>query len=385
MTTTGAQKAEVVVDPVGLTDEAIDGAIVMFDETGRIVRSNQAAAALLHLSDAALRGRRLGAEGWNVVDAGGVRFECRNNPIWDVLVSGQPIAGVMIGVPSLDGTRLWLRMSATPVLDLAGEARAVIASFCESDRPHERPAADSSAQVRGSFEYSLTAHLVVDRDGQVIDWNRRLLEMTGLSEFDLVDRKLDEVCNVDVGWLWSALGDTESAPVEGYTWVSRFGASDLEVFGSFRFVDRPLVGRVVVVQLLDPASFTRPAPRARPSGRAVARAAFDAAAVAMMLVSMEGEIIESNSAAATLVGRSAQELVQEPLSQHLVGVDSAEWKRLTIEALGRTSPVVLSQRLVSPSNGRPRDVEVRVSAMTDTGSCRVLLVQMLQSTASIVQ
>ncbi len=383
MTTTGAQHADLVVNPVGLTDEAIEGAIVLFDETGRIVRSNAAATQILHLSEAALRGRRLGGEGWDVVDADGVRFECRINPIWDVLVTGLPIVGVIIGVQSFDGSRTWLRMSATPMLDPAGDARAVIASFCESDRPDECPVADSSAQFHGSFEYSLTAHLVVDRGGRVIDWNRRLLEMTGLSEFDIVNRTLDDVCNLDVGWLWSALGSSESAPVEGYTWVSRADMPDLEVFGSFRFVDRPLVGRVVVVQLLNPASFARPVRAARLSGRAVGRAAFDDAAVAMLLVSTEGEIIESNQAAVTLLGRSAQQLVQEPLSQHLVGVDSADWKRLTIEALGGTSPV-LSQRLVSPSNGPQRDVEVRVSAMTDTGSCRILLVQILQSAASIV-
>ncbi len=225
----------------------------------------------------------------------------------------------------------------------------------------------------GSFEYSLIAHLVVDRDGRVIDWNRRLLEMTGLSEFDVINRTLDEVCNVDVGWLWSALGNSESAPVEGHTWVSRVEMSDLEVFGSFRFVDLPPVGRVVVVQLLDPASFARPA---RPSGRAVGRAAFNDAAVAMLLVSTEGEIIESNLAAAALLGRPASELVQEPLGQHLVGIDPAEWKRVTIEALRGGSPVILIHRPVVPSGGPRRDVDVRVSSLADCGSLRVLLVQL---------
>lgn len=377
MTTRGTQQADTTIDPCAPTDDTDGVAVVLFDATGRIVRSDPLASQLLQLNDEALKGRRLSSEGWNLVDADGVRFECRINPIWNVLVSGLPVIGVIVGVLCADGSRSWLRMSATPVLDHAGEPRAVIASLSEFDRSGECDTPHPSAHFPGSFEYSLTAHLVVDRGGRVIDWNRRLLEMTGLSEFDLANGTLDDVCNVAADWLWSALGDVESAPVEGHTWVSRVGMSDLEVFGSFRLVDRPLVGRVVVVQLLDPGSFARPSRPSRPPGRAVGRAAFDNAVMAMLLVSTEGEIIESNSAAAALLGRSAQELVQEPFGRHIVGVDSAEWERVTVEALRVSSPVILTHRLVAPSDSPPLDVDVRVSCMTDCGTRRVLLVQLL--------
>ena len=357
--------------------EAVDASVVLFDDTARIVQWNGRAPRVLQQSADELGGRRIGGEGWDVVDADGVRLACRGNPIWDVLVTGHPVAGVVLGVQRPDGTRSSLSLSALPVFNPSGQTRAVLASFSEFD-PVDR-SEQQAVHERWSFEYSLVAHLVVDGQGRVIDWNQRLLDMTGRTEFDVVDRTLDELCNVNLGWLWSALDQAEGAPVEGHTWVTRVKQGELPVFGHFRFVDHPSVGRVVVVQLLDSAEYVPPTP---PSGRIVGRAAFNHCPVAMLVVSSEGEIIEVNPAATALFGRSAPELVQEPLNRHVIGIEACEWKRAALESFGSTGLVDLGRRVILPGAGHMVDADVQVSSMQDGGSSKTLLVQLTRTTAS---
>lgn len=375
--------------------EAVDAAVVLFDDTGRIVQWNGRAPRVLQQSVDELGGRRIGGEGWDVVDADGVRLACRGNPIWDVLVTGRPVAGFVLGVPRPDGTRSSLSLSALPVFNPSGQTRAVLASFSEidlaigvaltgtdidgADRNRSQPTSDQAVHQPWSFEYSLVAHLVVDGQGRVIDWNQRLLAMTGRTEFDVVDRTLDELCNISLGWLWAALDAAEGAPVEGHTWVIRLNQAELPVFGHFRFVDHPSVGRVVVVQLLDSAEY---APRTPLSGRIVGRAAFNHSPVAMLVVSSEGEIIEVNSATSALLGRAASELVQEPLTRHVIGIAAGEWKRATLEAFGSTGLVDLGRRVVLPGAGQMIDADVQVSSMQDGGSSKALLLQLTGTAAS---
>ncbi len=363
--------------------EAVDAAVVLFDDTGRIVQWNGRAPRVLQQSADELGGRRIGGEGWDVVDVDGVRLACRGNPIWEVLVTGRPVAGVVLGVQRPDGTRSSLSLSALPVFNPSGQTRAVLASFSEIgigfDRNGQQPASDQAVHERWSFEYSLVAHLVIDGQGRVIDWNQRLLDMTGRTEFDVVDRTLDELCNISLGWLWSALDAAEGAPVEGHTWVIRLNQAELPVFGHFRFVDHPSVGRVVVVQLLDSAEY---APRTPPSGRIVGRAAFNHCPVAMLVVSSEGEIIDVNAAATELLGRPAPALVQEPLNRHVIGIDAGEWKRAALEAFGSIGLVDLGRRVVLPGVGQMVDADVQISSMQDGGSSKTLLVQLTRTTAS---
>jgi len=207
----GAWLAEYTLDALG-------AGVVVFDSFGHMMQWNDRAPSVLGLEPESMSGRSLGDLGWNVTDANGVRIPAGRCPVTDVLRTGESIA-TMIHVPQPDGTRRAIGMRILPVFSHAGYTRGALASLVPHDDiepvgPYQSQSGDSWA----SFEYSLLARLVVDPIGRLLDWNRQLLALTGYDDLSVADRRFEQICNLDLAWMWSSLEVANGEPMEG--WIS---------------------------------------------------------------------------------------------------------------------------------------------------------------------
>ncbi len=112
-----------------LLDNLQVGVMLIGPETQTLLY-NPAALRLLGVTRAEIEGRDLFDPRWNVAHEDGSPFVTEDFPVLRVLATGHEVRDVVMGVfrPRSED-RIWLLVSATPLLDAAGRVRHVIASF----------------------------------------------------------------------------------------------------------------------------------------------------------------------------------------------------------------------------------------------------------------
>ncbi len=104
-------------------------AVLISDETGRIVRANQAAARILRMPVTQLKGLMHHDPIWQAVLEDGSPVPTSELPATKTLRTGQAISHVELGVVRSDGTLVWILESAAPIFDEAGRLTGVIVTF----------------------------------------------------------------------------------------------------------------------------------------------------------------------------------------------------------------------------------------------------------------
>lgn len=236
---------------------SLDAGVVVCDRDGRIVQWNATAARLVGMAEEHLAGRRFADGSWKARRLDGSRLTARDNPVRTVFDTGERSTAEVIGVSRPDGTRAWVSVTALPVFGPDREVRSALASIVDVTArvDLQRTNVETMMWARTTFEHSLSAHLVFDRDGRVRDWNRSLLRLVDCSDLELLDARLADVCDLDLDWVWSEL-DGDRQAIEGRTLVAR-GGEQVPVFGFMTLADWPQVGRAVSAQFLAAAVQTR--------------------------------------------------------------------------------------------------------------------------------
>ena len=364
----GAWLAEYTLDALG-------AGIVVFDSFGHMMQWNDRAPSILGLEPEAMTARSLGDPAWCVTDANDVRIPPGRCPVSDVLRTGESVAAT-VHVPLPDGSRRAVAMRVLPVFSHAGYTRGAIASLVVRD-PIEGEGGyhARSADHWASFEYSLLARLVVDPIGRILDWNRQLLALTGYDDLTVAERRFEEICNLDLAWMWSSLEVANGEPMEG--WISVRPADHgptVPVFGHFRLVQDAQAGPVMSIELIDPTELQRPQDR---QATLLGTEVFAAAAVPMLAITDDGAIVDANEAAAGLLGTASTQLRQEPIARFVEGLDGTGLRDVVIAARRSPATVDGGQRVVRRTDGTTVPVEVLVRALRDGVRWPVLLVQLL--------
>lgn len=367
----GAWLAEYTLDALG-------AGIVVFDSFGHMMQWNDRAPTILAIEAESMAGRSLGDPAWCVTDANDLRVPPGRCPVSDVLRTGESVA-TTIHVPLPDGSRRAVAMRVLPVFSHAGYTRGAIASLVvrdaiDLDRSYQPRTADHWA----SFEYSLLARLVVDPIGRIVDWNRQLLALTGYDDPTVAAKRFEQICNLDLAWMWSTLDVANGEPMEG--WISIRPADDgpmVPVFGHFRLMLDAEAGPVMSIELIDPTELQRPADR---QVSLLGTEVFAAAAIPMLAISDTGDIVDANEAAGSLLGRPATALRQESISRFVDGLDGVELRDLVVNARRSPTTVDAGPRVVHRATGGDVGVEVLVRALRDGVRWPVLLVQLLVGT-----
>ncbi|GAB7095276.1 hypothetical protein JCM30237_24290 [Halolamina litorea] len=115
--------------------------IVVVGAEGELVRVNDPVSDVLGWAESEIASRSFAAEEWEITDAAGDAIPTAQLPVARVFRTGEPIIGAEHAIRQADGTRIWLRVNAAPLIDATGDVEHVIATVQditeERAREHE--------------------------------------------------------------------------------------------------------------------------------------------------------------------------------------------------------------------------------------------------------
>ena len=155
-----------------VVDNLVDGVVVQ-DAGGRIVASNPAARALLGLNVDELTGRTSFEPEWQAVWADGSPALGADHPATIARTTGQPVAGVVMGVRHSSGVTRWLHVSAQPLRDPSGaEVTGAVVSFRDVSEAlrSEQTLRDSEALLNQTQVLARIGGWTFDVASQTVTW-----------------------------------------------------------------------------------------------------------------------------------------------------------------------------------------------------------------------
>src|SRR6267143_4430281 len=115
--------------------DELPGAVIAYDEHGRVVRANPAALEILGFqSERELVGSLAAGAGWFRTDPAGWPDAENLHPVLAAIRSGQAERGVIARVTRPDGREAWIQADAVPHVAGAGLPRGVLLSLTDVTR-----------------------------------------------------------------------------------------------------------------------------------------------------------------------------------------------------------------------------------------------------------
>lgn len=157
--------------------QSLTAGIILYDLHGRAIECNASAARILGVPPAAILQTPLHDPAWHVTDEQGRRITPEEYPALICLNTGQPITQKIISVTRGDGAKIWLSVSAQPVIP-PDSTRHTMAAVCFEDitekRKNEEALRLSEERYRTLIEHSPDAITVIDAETlRYVDLNRR--------------------------------------------------------------------------------------------------------------------------------------------------------------------------------------------------------------------
>lgn len=369
---------------------ALDAGIVFFDANGRASQWNERAAALLGVSEEQLAGRALADADLALVDGDRRPLNVASDPVRRVLRDGEAQQSCRVGIPDATDGLVWRTLSLLPVFGPDREPRAVLATVVPVHAPAAStvttapaaPATDDGNSTewqlaaRSILKSAITASIVVDRRGNVVEWNDRFLEMTARGEVELIDAHLEDLCDVDLEWVWEQLAQRTDDWVQGTTWALRSDGVEVAVVGRFSQVEWPDVGDVVVIQLLDPYEMLHRDTRLRETAELQL---FAQAEMPMLLITELGIVADANAEALSLLGQPKLAVIGQPLAEHLIGLDPDRLRECAVEARASATRIPVGTFLARDQAGEDPVVVASLTALAIPAAPSPYLVVQLAS------
>jgi diguanylate cyclase (GGDEF)-like protein/PAS domain S-box-containing protein len=114
-----------------VTMEMLTEGVLVFDEHGRVVYANNAAARIMSLSHDQLLSRHVRDRRWRFVHEDGSPWPVATHPASDTLQTGRGQRNVTMGVVKPAGTLTWISLSSRAALDEHDRPRGAIATFTD--------------------------------------------------------------------------------------------------------------------------------------------------------------------------------------------------------------------------------------------------------------
>ena len=167
--------------------DKLDAGVVVHAPDTSIVQSNARASVLLGLTPDQMHGKVAIDPGWRFVREDGSPMPLPEYPVNQVVASGRPVVGQVIGVDRPTGGRTWAIVNAYPEFDEAHALLQVVVTFVDiTDRKAATDAvAASEAKYRGLFESLMDGFVLVGMDGFVLESNETYRRMLGYSAGEL--------------------------------------------------------------------------------------------------------------------------------------------------------------------------------------------------------
>ena len=178
-----------------IVDSANEG-ILVYDRELRVTAANLAAERIIGLPLSQI----VGAAGFTsllpCVKADGSPLRPEDRPTRITLRSGEPQSNMVIGIQRPGGAVTWLSVN-TAFLHRPGEERyyGVVSTVADitARRRAEAALLQSEAQFRSTFELAASGIAHVSLEGRLLRVNRRLCEMLGYAEGELLGRSVKDI------------------------------------------------------------------------------------------------------------------------------------------------------------------------------------------------
>ena len=329
----------------------IDEGLVFHDTTGRIVEWNPAAERVLGLSGDQLAGRGPLDPRWRTTRADGTVWEGSTHPAMIALTTGRAVRGEVMGVHRPDGTRVWLRVNAQPVID-GGVVRGALAVFTDITAEHLE-----ANMLIATLDAAPVGLAIVDATGHVARANptfakhvgRDIAALAGLDPAT-VFRPVDPTTIDTV----DPVGRTDGADRRIECRVTRPDGSEITV--AFRAGPAPSPDGFTVVATMDITDVHR--------DRLLLDAVLDTAPVGIAILDEDRRILRCNATYAAQTGRTARELegIDPSTLLHPDDRDAAVARRRSLTS-GHPSDPPMDVRLVRP-DGTEITVTIHTTLLT---------------------
>ena len=348
------------------TLDALGAGVVMFDASARVSQWSAAAAVLFGVTEQQLAGRSLDDDGLGLVRADLQPLTASDDPVRAVLMTGRPENDVILGRPTGHGDMSWNSISLLPVFGADREPRGVLASIVNVDDQIDSRASSNRWQrlAHSMLRADMTAGLVVDRRGAIVEWNDRALVLSGRSEVEMIGSELSDICDIDLEWVWEHARASETGSIDGVTFVLPYGGAEISVPSRFTLASWPGVGDALLIQLLDPAWFPERDQSSSSSTSSLELHVFEQVQVPLCLITEHGVIFDVNQTAASLFGQPRSELAAQPVTQHLLGLSWDHLRRNIELARATSAPVPVGSYLTIGSGPELAEFDVSIASMS---------------------
>lgn len=346
--------------------------VVFHGRDGAILTSNPAACAILGSSAEQLHGRDSLDPGWQTVHADGTPWPGHEHPAMQVLATGQPCLGQVMGVRRPDGSQSWILVNAMPIFE-QGRLTGACASFQDLSplRAAEHQALQSERRFRNLVASvpGLVFQAHVDNAGQrVLDHVSEFsLTLLGLAPDAVLTWPggLEALAHADDGPALARMFDDAQAALRPLDWTGRFLN---QVDGNLRWVQvraRPALDNDGLLRwhglMLDVSERVR-AEQALRASEAHSQALMSALPDLMMVVSAGGQILDARVPAGFIpptsdkpgpVGHNVRDFLPAPAAERLTAT--------LADVLATGAPAQLEIEVLTAAG--PRDHEIRLRAL----------------------
>ena len=189
-----------------LFDTMTEG-VVLIAPNGQILEANPSAESILGLTHREITGRNYISPDWKILRPDGTRMPVQERAGPRAMREGRPVKDMVMGVERPDGSITWLNVSASPLINAAGQLEGVVGTFADitAGKQAEQLLRESEGRYRTLIESIPQKIFLKDKNSVYISCNRNYAEdlkikpeeIAGHTDHDFYPRDLAEKYRAD--------------------------------------------------------------------------------------------------------------------------------------------------------------------------------------------
>lgn len=237
--------------------ESLGEGVVLQDASERILLFNRTAAELFDIHADEVFGQLASSRAWATIREDGSTFHPQDHPSLHTLRTGEPCDGVIMGIRRNERDTKWIKINTRP-LCLRGTTKPYAAIISFSDITEHKQTEFALAERKAYLQSILRTAPVgigVTRDRVFQEVNRRLCEMTGYTEDELLGQNARMLYQDETTYRWVGEEKYRQIAQQGTGTVEtqwrRKDGSCIEVLLSSTLIDQEIFTRGVTFTALD--------------------------------------------------------------------------------------------------------------------------------------